>query len=196
MKVAKIAINPEKEYEALRLEIIKRLEFQQSILNIKLTIVAAFFGFGLNNKNNLLILVIPPFVLLFAIIWKSNNYYRTKVSCYMDKKFETGDLLSTATHNYWQRKGIKWSEGFLSLGVTGLYLILPSIALFIGIVNTDHSLVETVLLFIDCLSIVLIAFIFIFFNTVRMRRQFFAQLDALLAAKASQSPKNTAPVKT
>ena len=90
-------INAEKEYESLRQEILQLSGFQNSLINVMLTLMAAFLGFGVNSANMLLYLI-PPFVLLFAIILRGYSYQKLKIGFYLKRKYEkNGSILAWET---------------------------------------------------------------------------------------------------
>lgn len=165
----KINIDPEKEYNLLRQEVLNRLNYEHTILNINWTIVAAFFGFGLSNRNYYLIELIPLFGLLFGLIRKHNTYYIAKIDFFLEKKYKTESFITWEKYDdLLGRRSLRYQK-LLSLGLFCAYIFFPVVALIIGWVKIEGSKVQNTLLTVDIISILLTVFIFIFFDGFRIK---------------------------
>ncbi|WP_073404862.1 hypothetical protein [Mucilaginibacter sp. OK098] len=167
-----LLISPEKEYDSIREESLKLMEFQHKTLTIQLTIVGVFFGFGF-GKDAILFLVVPPFVLLLSIIYQNYKYKRFRIAAFIRNKYEFKDSSlswETYIHHQSMDKKINITKIFLKFGIMGLFLITSFLGLVIGIINNENSPNVIVLVIVDIISIVCIVLIFSIFNTKQMRR--------------------------
>jgi hypothetical protein len=166
------SINPEKEYDSIREESLKLMEFQHKTLTTQLTFVGVFFGFGF-GKDAILFLVVPPFVFLLSIVYKNYKYKRFRIAAFIKNKYESKDSpLSWETYIHIQSMGekINVTKIFLKFGIMGLFLITSFLGLLLGILNNERSPTVIALVAIDCISIGCILLIFTIFNTKRMRK--------------------------
>jgi len=166
------SINPEKEYDSIREESLKLMEFQHKTLTTQLTFAGVFFGFGF-GKDAILFLVVPPFVFLLSIVYKNYKDKRFRIAAFIKNKYESKDSpLSWETYIHIQSMGpkINITKIFLKFGIMGLFLITSSLGLLMGILNNERSPTVVALVIIDCISIGCILLLFTMFNTRRMRK--------------------------
>lgn len=159
-------INPEKEYDCLRQEILKRLEIQHTLLNIKLTTDAVFLGLGINSNSNLLLLLVPIFSLLFTIVWRNNTYYKARISAYIILNYQ-----NNLTNGSWEfdrhtvdKSHSFFHRAFMASGVFGLFIISPIIGLAIVISKESANSIEQILIIVDFFAIAAISVIYFKYN--------------------------------
>lgn len=171
MKIKKVQIAPDKEYDALRQEILKRLEMQNNHLNLMLTILTVLFSFGVSNTN--IAFLIPPILCLLAFIWKGNNLMIIKLSTYIKNKFE-GENFDLGWETYNEQTSAKLfskNKTFLfAAGPFGIFIFSSIIAIGIGISKYNHTSLDLLLLIISIISFILIVFIFILYNSEKLRK--------------------------
>jgi len=77
------------EYSALREEILKRIEFQNNILNWTLVIAGSFVTFALQLNNAMILLLYPPIAFGLSASWEGNNRRIRQLGIYIREKLET-----------------------------------------------------------------------------------------------------------
>lgn len=110
----------EAEYEALREEILRRIELQYQLLNLALIIAGTLLTVSLgggaladdarSNSHRLLLLVCPPVEMFLALAWAAHNVQIAKAGIYIKYTFEVGGAPGWET--YWpQHKGLgRWRK--------------------------------------------------------------------------------------
>ena len=164
-------VNAEKEYDSIRDESLKLMEFQHKTLTAQLAFVGAFFGFGF-GKDAILFLVVPPFVFLLGIVYQHYKYKRFRIAAFIKNKYESKDSpLSWETYIHAQAmvQKVNIIRIFLKFGIMGLFLITSSLGLVLGVLKNECSPTVSVMVVIDCVSIACIIALFALFNTRRMR---------------------------
>src|SRR5205085_4040743 len=76
------------EYDALRAEILKRIEIMYQISTIALIGPGTLFAFGLQTKNASLILLYPLFSMLLSIMWSNYDRRCRQLGSYIKSQIE------------------------------------------------------------------------------------------------------------
>ena len=170
MGIAKIKINPEKEYDTLRQEILKRVEMQNTLINLILTIVAVFLGLGLTN--NLISFLIPPIICLMSFIYKTQSLGIIKISNYLIERYEVNDNENWETYNKAKSTTSRYKRKvfLLSLGPVGVFTFLSFISIVIGLFKFKSSNIEIFLLVLDIIIFFVTMFVFYFYSSDRIRK--------------------------
>ena len=77
------------EYSALRDEIMKRIEFQNNVLNWTLVIAGSVVTFALQLNNAMILLLYPPIAFGLSASWYQNNLRIRQLGVYIRKRIET-----------------------------------------------------------------------------------------------------------
>ena len=172
MEIAKVKINPEKEYDTLRQEILKRVEMQYTLVNLTLTFVAVFLGLGL--ENNLIAFLVPPLVTLIALLYKTHSVMILRISNYMIERFESQIDSSVgweahnkikATSPVFKRKNL-----IVNLGPLAIFTFLDIISISIGLFKFHSDKIQVFLLIVDGFSVIMTVVIFRVYSARRIRR--------------------------
>lgn len=130
----------EAEYEALREEILRRIELQYQLLNLALIIAGTLLTISLSqgaltdeagsNSQRLLLLVCPPLEMFLALAWAAHNVQIAKAGIYIKCTFEAGGA-ARGWESYWpQHRGL---SGRRRLAVRWLFTGgLPAAGVFAG----------------------------------------------------------------
>ncbi len=161
----KIRISADKEYDTLRQEILKRIEINYQIVNVLLSISAAFLGFGINN--NLIALLLPPIILLLAVVWRQNLDVNGKISKYLSDRYEhdeSGVIWETHIRDLRTAQRKTLTGIFFTIGTPGVFMLLSLIAMTLGLINCKFALIEDALIIIDIICIIILSLIFLFYR--------------------------------
>ena len=77
-----------KEYNALRSEILKRIEYMRQINSLVLVVISTIFVFGLQNQNATLILLYPALALFLSVTWSSSDRRTRELGLYSKTQIE------------------------------------------------------------------------------------------------------------
>ncbi len=147
------------EYNALRAEILKRIELRQQIIAITLTIAGVFLGVGIGNKA--VALVYPPIAYFLAVGWAQNDLKIRDLAIYIRERIEKRvPFLGWETEQQKRREqtqGRQWR--FIILSHSGIFIFTQFVAMLIavfGFTVSPVSPVEWVLLGVDVLAVLLV----------------------------------------
>jgi hypothetical protein len=147
----------EAEFQALNEECLKRLELQQRIVEINLTIAAAFVGIALTKDTSPLIaLVYIPIAMLLAMSWTRHNLFYKAQALYISRFREAqipglGWESWLSNSKYQRYKILGW---FLTDG--NIFLLAQIIAFYVGVSRSDiGTLSFNPLIIIDIVSILI-----------------------------------------
>jgi hypothetical protein len=77
------------EYDALRAEILKRIEIMYQISALALLAPATLFAFGLGTQNASVILIYPLLALFLSILWANYDRRCRQIGFYIKTQIET-----------------------------------------------------------------------------------------------------------
>lgn len=141
------------QFNALRQEIIKRIELRHQIAAITLTIAGVVMSFGVTT--GMIALVYPPLAAFLAAGWIHNNLRIRQLGVYVRDRIEP----SVPGLNWEMHRREMDSEtriGALPLNVLsagGLFLFTQLMTVVLGIVKFEWTSAEWFLLVVDVLSI-------------------------------------------
>ncbi len=167
---SKLEINPSREYDALRQEIIKRIDIHFMIFNINLTISGVLLGIGISN-NSLIAMILPPLTLFLVVSMKNNTFSYLKVGEYLRNNYVLeNNVMNWEQYNdkFESSKTVKIKRYLFGIGSLGIFITAPLIATAIGLIKYKATLLEKFLITFDILSIIAIILIFIFFSSRRI----------------------------
>ncbi|MBV6452204.1 MAG: hypothetical protein MHPDNHAH_02959 [Anaerolineales bacterium] len=141
------------EYKALRAEIIKRIEIRYQVINYLLIVSGTFLSVGIQPTISPSILLIYPLLAMFlAYSWAHNGLVIRQIGRYIKENIEQ------------KHPSIQWESShnkdypFTRLGrisTSGLVLITQVLAIALGIIKLEFTLIESVLLILSVSSILL-----------------------------------------
>lgn len=157
------------EYNALRNEILKRIELRQQLIAISLTLAGAFLSVGLST--DLVVLIYPPLATFLALGWAQNDFRIRDLAKYIRDNLEsarTGLLYET-----YVQKTRKESKGLGAWRIvvfshSGIFLFTQLMAIGIELSKTK-SLNFTPIKW-SLLSIDLVAFLVVIWIAVQSKR--------------------------
>jgi len=149
----------ELEYNALRNEIVKRIELRQQIVAITLTIAGLLMGLGITNKA--LALIYPPLAYFLAVGWAQNDLRIRDIADYIRERMEKHtSILNWETAVHEERAATNGKQvRFAILSHTGTIIATQVIAMLIalfGFTVVPVSPIEWVLLGVDVLAVLLV----------------------------------------
>ena len=143
------------EFNALRNEVLKRIEIREHISQITLGLAGVFQSVGLANP--VIAFIYPTLSFFLAVGWAQNDIRIRQLGNYIRNKLEPA-LPGLAWESH--RKNIEeqtrtslWHFVILSHG--GIFVTTQIMAIGIGIFKFTYTLIEQVLLGVDLLSILL-----------------------------------------
>ena len=152
------------EYSFLSELIIKRFEMRQKMIQLTLTLAAAFLGVALTrNVPPSVALVFPPIAALLEIQW----FYNEKRQTLSIKHFKELENRIKELNLSWEtQRDLRISSRFFIPAVSGLFLFSKLMAVFIGVLLYDPSIHNwrinvnltapfVALLFVDFISILI-----------------------------------------
>lgn len=77
------------EYNALRNEILKRMDVENQLATFTVIVFGTILGIGLQNKSAVLILLYPTLATFFAIGWSHSNYMIFQIGTYLKQHVES-----------------------------------------------------------------------------------------------------------
>jgi hypothetical protein len=147
----------ELEYNAIRAEILKRIELRQQIMAVTLTFAGVFLGFGLENET--VALIYPPIAMFLAFAWAQNDFRIRDQAQYIREQIEP-HLPGMGYETYVQQKrmgaGGMRSWRFVVLSHGGLFLITQILAIIIEVTKGTFNSLEWVLLALDAIAILVV----------------------------------------
>lgn len=129
------------EYNALRDEILKRIELRQQILWITLTLATAILSAGLIQKgqdyaqnDTSIALVFPPIAFCLALAWAQHSFRIRELDNYISENAKNTPYhqLDRKTEETTDAKGILGSLKFLIYSHGGAFLCTQLMAIIIG----------------------------------------------------------------
>ena len=168
----KFIVSANEEFNSLRQEILNRIGYDFMLLNIHLTISGVLLGFGINNS--LVALILPPISLFLVFAKKTNTENYLKISNYLSENYSL-DNTGTNWEVFNQKfskpiKGFKIQRVISGIGMIGIFITPSIIAIILGYISYDCSILQTTMILIDGISVLLIIFTFYFYRTSRIRR--------------------------
>lgn len=150
------------EYNALRGEILKRIEMRQQLISITLTLAGIFLSFGLTNE--MVTLVYPPLAMFLAFGWAQNDFRIRRTAEYIRENLEKLDIglkyESTMDADRLTDKSLAtWR--FVVISHSGIFLFSQIMAVGIDLLQSgmNFSPLRVGLLTIDAISILMVAWI-------------------------------------
>ena len=154
----------EMEFNALREEVLKRIELREQITQITLGLAGVFLGVGLANPA--IAFIYPTLSIFLAAGWAQNDLRIRQIGSYIRNNLETSlPGLGWESH----RKAIEEQSrlgllNFVLLSHGGIFALTQIMAIGIGLYKFTFTLAEQVLLGIDVFALFLT---FILFEYVR-----------------------------
>jgi hypothetical protein len=148
------------EYNALRDEIIKRLEFRFQILNLIVIVSGTFLTVGVQETVPAAVILIYPSLALFLVIsWVHNSFVLKQIGKYIRDHIET-----RISGFSWETSGvIDYHFGFWnSISMTGMTLTTQLLAVIIASLKGNFGTIEVFLLVCSFISIGITLFLLVF----------------------------------
>ena len=147
----------ELEYNAIRAEILKRIELRQQIMAVTLTFAGVFLGFGLENET--VALIYPPIAMFLAFAWAQNDFRIRDQAQYIREQIEP-NLPGLGYETYVQQKrmgaGGMRSWRFVVLSHGGLFVVTQILAILIEVNKATYNGLEWALLALDAIAILVV----------------------------------------
>ena len=145
----------ELEYNALRTELLKRIELRQNLVSITLTLAGALLGFGLSNPP--VALVFPPLVFCLSLLWANNDIRVKQVGKYLQGMEKLIPGLGWETYYRQDRRSQTVLVGISlsALAPSGTFLITEFLAIGVGISTFSYRSIEWTLLVTDIVFILM-----------------------------------------
>jgi hypothetical protein len=156
------------EYNSLRNEILKRIEFRFQIINLTIIAAGTFLTVGVQDNIPASVLFIYPILAFFlAASWSHNGAMILLLEQHIKINIEAKnpDLK-------WETHGVKpYSLGWLStLSTSGLILVTQIIAIALALLKTLYTPVELVLLVCSVITVILTVLILGFRKYVKQQK--------------------------
>jgi hypothetical protein len=147
------------EYNALRDEILKRIELRQQFLSTTLTIAGIFLGVGVATPT--IALVYPPLAAFLAIAWMHNDDRIKNLAIYIRRRLERSTLdLGWETYIQQKRKKTRMrSWRFIITSHAGIFMLTQLMAVGIGLLKFTSTPVEWVLLGFDLGAVLVVVWV-------------------------------------
>jgi len=154
------------EYSALRDEILKRIEFQNNILNWTFVIAGSLVTFALQLNNAMILLLYPLIAFGLSASWEQNNLRIRQLGVYIRKRIET-----RASNGGWEQYRIKESVKFTGTAkfARGTFIISQGAMLALLIILLIPSRPKLIVLLLIGLPLFVIDVIVIFWTARRIQ---------------------------
>lgn len=158
------------EYDALRQEILKRIEIRHNTISLTLTVAGAMLGFSLEKQ--VIALLYPILSLVFCCIWAQNEVRELQLCDYV--------------HKLEKQLGYGWSEYYKSVQAQGsffrgvplsvivpgaLFVVTSVIALGIARRILFTSLLRAIISSFDIISILMMCYFIMRVRFCRLSRR-------------------------
>lgn len=152
----------ELEYNALRAEILKRIDLRHQMLSIALTVAGVFLGIGVTNGT--IALIYPPLAVFLMAAWAQNDRRIYILATDLRHNAEPALGLAYEMRMNTSREGERdrgWRQTILSHG--GVFLFTQLIALGVGLLSVlptrAFSLLTIGLLVLDGIAVIVVFFV-------------------------------------
>jgi hypothetical protein len=143
------------EYGTLRTEIIQRISLRQQLLSITLTITGVILSFGVSNGA--IALILPPLILFLVNAWTQNDIRARDAAIHIRENIEPHlpglEWETSVQKDRESNKNIKWRRTIFSYG--GVFVFAQLIAIGLGLIQYNYSILEATLIGISIFSIIL-----------------------------------------
>lgn len=145
------------EYNALRSEILKRIELRQQIISITLTLAGIFLSFGLTTDT--VALIYPPLAAFLALGWAQNDFRIRDLAVYIRENLETkvsGLRYETYVQESRTRNNNFGAWRFVVISHSGIFIFTQAMAIGIELLKFSPlvlSPLKWALLIVDVISI-------------------------------------------
>ena len=78
-----------KEYDALRAEVLKRIEVMNQVASLALIVPGTIFAFGFQTQDATLILLYPLLALVLSLIWSQSDRRAREIGYYINTRIES-----------------------------------------------------------------------------------------------------------
>jgi hypothetical protein len=145
------------EYQTLRDDILKRIEFRYQLINLVLVVAGTFLTVGLQFDNSATILLVYPILALFlAAGWAHNGVVMVKIGRYIRDNIEP--KLAGLNWQTFTEKSFPQLSSFSILGpisTSGLIFTSQLLALILAIIKFTGTLTEWGLLILSSLALLI-----------------------------------------
>jgi hypothetical protein len=159
------------EYQALRNEILKRLEFRYQLINIIVVVSGTFLSVGIQPNVPTSVLLVYPILALFLISgWVYNGVILTQIGKYIRENIEI-NIVEFKWESYLKERKTKlnFSNPFGFLGIlstSGLALTTQFLAVGIALLKFKFIPTDIVLLICSFVAIILTLIIILRYNSL------------------------------
>jgi hypothetical protein len=155
------------EYQALRNEILKRIEFRYQIINIILIVFGTFLSVGVQSNVLVPVLLVYPILALFLVSgWVYNGVILKRIGVYIRENIET-NLIELRWESYLKEKATRMnsSSPFSFLGTLSTSgLVLTTQFLAVGIALLKFKFIATEIIFLICSLVAILWTLIIIFR--------------------------------
>jgi hypothetical protein len=143
------------EYQTLRDDILKRIEFRYKLINLLLVVAGVFFSIGLELEHSSSVLLIYPILAFFLMAgWAHNGVIMVKISDYLRREIEV-NTVGLKWHSHLTTSHPKFSSfSFLgTVSTSGLVLTTQLLALLLVYTLTGFKFAQVeIVLFLASLA--------------------------------------------
>lgn len=143
------------EFNALRSEVLKRIEMRQQIVSITLTLAGIFLAVGLSNSP--VAFVYPSLATFLATGWAQNEIRIRQIGQYIRDRLE-GALPGLGWEKYRRENEAKTRVGawpLVILSPAGIFVFTQILAIGVGLYKFTFTTIEYVLFSFDVISVLL-----------------------------------------
>jgi len=153
------------EYQALREDILQRIQFRYQLINLLLVVAGTFLSIGsgvgqLNVAAAPILLIYPILALFLAASWAHNGLVIVIIGQYIKDEIEPKMIGLNWQTNTW--KSFPKFSSFSMLGListSGLILTTQVLAIFLALLKFTSTSVEIALLIFSSIAIIITAFL-------------------------------------
>ena len=161
------------EYNALRSEIVKRMDVENQLATFTVIVFGTILGIGLQNKTtSALILLYPTLATFFAVGWSHSDYMTLLIGTYIKERMEATEgadkmgwehylAKNRVPRYYWAMRGIFISTELIAivLGISIAPLNATFVAVLLGQPMTSFNFIVNILVCIAIVSLLLTSFL-------------------------------------
>jgi hypothetical protein len=149
------------EYNALRAEILKRVEFRFQVINLILIVAGTFLSVGVQaSAPASIVLIYPPLAFFLVVSWVHNSIALKQIGKYIQEEIEV-KLPDLA----WETSGLQsfyissWRFRLSTFSIGGITMITQLLSIIIALAKGHFGVVEIVLFIFSLIAVFLTFFL-------------------------------------
>lgn len=142
------------EYNALREEILKRIELQYQVLSLTVVVLGTVLGFGLQAHSASIVLLYPILATFLAATWSHNGLDIKEIGTYIREQIESKVTKDNIGWEHRIRSRRRRLGGLKFLSARGIFIGTSLLAILVAVPLAHFDLIEILLFALAVISAV------------------------------------------